>query len=506
DSYAPEIMKRAQAYLSQIVDPRAAFDVSSQVLGEKAKLVLRSRNSKSVKVVVRRLDVDAIFDRLLTEESDKWLDYSVDGLLDEFIHALSLGKPQNDREKSLIADVDPPKKFIGKEVASLNVAVENAPGHKDTLTEFEIPNLAPGAYLVEALSKNGKEETKDSAVIWTRSATMARRLQKMEDGSDSATLYFMDTVNGKPLSNTKLEITSLGWNGKDNRVVRCVYDKTTDEKGAVDVEFFENDSRRSPRLTVVKKVDAKGNKELCAFSNYLSFSRLLPERATFAEKGLVITDRPIYRPKQRANFKTWIGYARYDKDGFDNFCADETVAYIIYSPTGEIVAKKTGVKLDQYGGFSDFFEIPESAQLGSYRICVGSEFNEDDVFDDNDDTPALRQTYASGYFRLEEYRKPEFKVSVEAPTEPVALGDKFKATIRAEYYFGAPVANGKVKYTVARSTLDARWSPPRYWDWFYGPGYWRMSYDAAWYPGWERWGDCVVSPRRFGVSEVVLSG
>ena len=506
DSYAPEIMKRAQAYLSQIVDPRAAFDDSSQVLGEKAKLVLRSRNSKSVKVVVRRLDVDAIFDRLLTEESDKWLDYSVDGLLDEFIHALSLGKPQNDREKRLIADVDPPKKFIGKEVASLNVAVENAPGHKDTLTEFEIPNLAPGAYLVEALSKNGKEETKDSAVIWTRSATMARRLQKVEDGSDSATLYFMDTVNGKPLSNTKLEITSLGWNGKDNRVVRCVYDKTTDEKGAVDVEFFENDSRRSLRLTVVKKVDAKGNKELCAFSNYLSFSRLLPERATFEEKGLVITDRPIYRPKQRANFKTWIGYARYDKDGFDNFCADETVAYIIYSPTGEIVAKKTGVKLDQYGGFSDFFEIPESAQLGSYRICVGSEFNEDDVFDDNDDTPALRQTYASGYFRLEEYRKPEFKVSVEAPTEPVALGDKFKATIRAEYYFGAPVANGKVKYTVARSTLDARWSPPRYWDWFYGPGYWRMSYDAAWYPGWERWGDCVVSPRRLGVSEVVLSG
>ena len=131
---------------------------------------------------------------------------------------------------------------------------------------------------------------------------------------------------------------------------------------------------------------------------------------------------------------------------------------------------------------------------------IRSEFNE------NDESPALGRTFASGYFRLEEYRKPEFKVSVEAPTEPVALGDKFKATIRADYYFGAPVANGKVKYTVTRSTLDARWSPPRYWDWFYGPGYWRMSYDSPWYPGWNRWGDCVVPPRRFGASEVVLSG
>lgn len=500
DSYAPNALQRAQAYLSQIVDPRAAFDDSSQVLGEKAKLILRSRNSKSVKVVVRRLDVDAIFERLLTEESEKWLNYSVDGLVNDFIRAISLGKPQNDQEKRFIANVNPPKKFIGKEVASLNVATENAPGHKDSLTEFEIPNLAPGAYLVEALSKNGKEETKDSAVIWTRSATMARRLYKLEDGSDTATLYFMNTENGKPLSNTKLEITSIDWNGEKRRVVRRVYDKTTDEKGAVDVEFFENGGQFFPRFTVVKKVDAKGNKELCAFSNYLTFSRLTLERQTSTEKGVIITDRPIYRPKQRANFKAWIGYARYDKDGFDSFCADETVAYIIYSPTGEIVAKKTGVKLDKYGGLSDFFEIPESAQLGSYRICVGNEFNE------NDETPALGRTYASGYFRLEEYRKPEFKVSVEAPTEPVALGDKFKATIRADYYFGAPVANGKVKYTVTRSPLDARWSPPRYWDWFYGPGYWRMSYEAAWYPGWNRWGDCSVSSRTFGVSEVVLSG
>ncbi len=499
-SYAPEAMKQAQNYLSQIVDPRAAFDVSSQVCGEKAKLVLRARNSKSVKVVVRRLDVDAMFEQLLKEDSKSALGYSIEGRVHELIRAISLGKAQNEQEKKLIASVDPPKNFIGKEVASLNVDVENIPNHKDSLTEFEIPNLAPGAYLVEALSKNGKEATKDSAVIWTRSATMARRVHVVGEGKDCASLYFMDTEDGKPLVNKNLEISSLYWNGQENRSILRVYNKTTDEKGAVDIDISERENGLFPRLTVVKTVDGKGKKELCAFSNYLSFQRVTPDHEMLGARGLVITDRPIYRPKQRANFKAWIGYARYDKDGFESFYADNTVAYMIYSPTGEIVAKKSDVKLDQYGGFSDFFEIPESAQLGSYRIAVV------DAIDEEDDQPNLGRTFAAGYFRLEEYRKPEFKVTVDAPSEPVALGDKFKATIRADYYFGAPVANGKVKYTVTRSTLNTQWYPPRYWDWFYGAGYWRMSYDAPWYPGWARWGSCYGSALRYSAPEVVLSG
>ena len=64
-------------------------------------------------------------------------------------------------------------------------------------------------------------------------------------------------------------------------------------------------------------------------------------------------------------------------------------------------------------------------------------------------------------FRVEEYKKPEFEVIVEAPDEPVALGEMVTATVKANYYFGAPVANGTVKYTVKRSKHDARWYPVR---------------------------------------------
>ena len=82
------------------------------------------------------------------------------------------------------------------------------------------------------------------------------------------------------------------------------------------------------------------------------------------------------------------------------------------------------------------------------------------------------------------------------------------ATIKAKYYFGAPVAEAKVKYKVTRTAADERWYPAARWDWLYGPGYWWFAADYAWYPGWSRWGilrpvAVVVGPAA-GPPEVVV--
>lgn len=47
-------------------------------------------------------------------------------------------------------------------------------------------------------------------------------------------------------------------------------------------------------------------------------------------------------------------------------------------------------------------------------------------------------------------------------------GDKIPITIKADYLFGAPVANAKVKYKVYRSSKLQFYMPFR-WDWLYGP-------------------------------------
>ena len=91
---------------------------------------------------------------------------------------------------------------------------------------------------------------------------------------------------------------------------------------------------------------------------------------------------------------------------------------------------------------------------------------------------------------MEEYKKPEYEVTVDAPTEPVMLGEKIEAEITAKYYFGSPVTDAKVKYKITRTAVDKPWYPPRPWDWFYGPGYWWFGYDYYWYPGFVKWG-CI---------------
>ena len=68
------------------------------------------------------------------------------------------------------------------------------------------------------------------------------------------------------------------------------------------------------------------------------------------------------------------------------------------------------------------------------------------------------------------------------------LGEKVAATIKANYYFGGPVAEAKVKYKITRTPADERWYPAARWDWLFGPGYWWFAADSSWYPGWSRWG------------------
>ena len=184
-------------------------------------------------------------------------------------------------------------------------------------------------------------------------------------------------------------------------------------------------------------------------------------------KAFFITDRPVYRPEQPVKYKFWIGNAKYDQEE-NSFVSNSDVGIRITYPNGETFFDKT-LHTDNYGGAEGDFLLPKNAPLGVYSIS--------------------RPGYAmSGTFRVEEYKKPEFEVTVEAPTESVMLGEKITAKVNAKYYFGAPVTDAKIKYKILRSGFEASWYPTAIWDWFYGIGYWWFSYDYDWFPGWSYWG------------------
>ncbi|MBN1442025.1 MAG: alpha-2-macroglobulin, partial [Planctomycetes bacterium] len=189
-----------------------------------------------------------------------------------------------------------------------------------------------------------------------------------------------------------------------------------------------------------------------------------------ATKTFAITDRPVYRPEQTVRYKIWVRGVSYEHDGGAEF-AGQSFRIEIRDPRREKIAEHE-LKADAYGGLEGEMVLAADAALGVYGLTVHQG----------------KRTFGGGSFRVEEYKKPEFEVTVDAPEEPARLGETIEATIRARYYFGSPVTQARVKYKVLRTARIERWFPPRPWDWLYGSGYWWSSYDYDWYPGFDRWG------------------
>ncbi|HTN76563.1 MAG TPA: alpha-2-macroglobulin family protein, partial [Pirellulaceae bacterium] len=136
------------------------------------------------------------------------------------------------------------------------------------------------------------------------------------------------------------------------------------------------------------------------------------------------------------------------------------------------------LQTDEYGGVVAEYTLPKDAKLGLYSAQVRCERN------------GLVLVQGGNTFRVEEYKKPEYEVTIDAPQEPVMLGEKITAKISAKYYFGSPVTKAKVTYKVLRTAHRETFFPLGRWDWCYDPGYWWFAYDYAWYPGFKQWCGC----------------
>ncbi|HKP71946.1 MAG TPA: MG2 domain-containing protein, partial [Pyrinomonadaceae bacterium] len=142
----------------------------------------------------------------------------------------------------------------------------------------------------------------------------------------------------------------------------------------------------------------------------------------------IYTDRPVYRPEQKVYFKgilRRLGERGYQMPG-------GAVSLTVEDTNGAKIFEKD-VTLSSRGTFSGELDIPEDAPLGNYTINA-----------------ATGDGSATGYFQVEEYKKPEYKVSVSVPQRFAPVGSQVKFNVSARYFFGSPVTRADVKYYVYR--------------------------------------------------------
>lgn len=430
--------------LAQIVDHWGRFEPSQvQPSGRGAVVDFRFRNGTSVDFEAFPIDIEALF-----QDVKAHLKSNPQQLDGNKLNIQNIGHRIVSQNET---------KYVGKRVANWTVALKPRPNHVDDRITVTTPLQQSGAYLVKAKMNDGNVS---QIIVWVDDTVIVRK------PLDKKMLYYIaDATTGKPVEKANVEF--FGWRsdyqqqGRRHNVITRNLAEFSDANGQLSIDEGQHNQRF--QWLVMARTD-QGRLA------YLGFDRVWFSNHHEAEynqtKVFLITDRPVYRPEQEVQFKFWIRHTHYDQEDVSQF-AGQKFNVICANPQGEHIFKQQ-LKADEYGGLSGKFELTEETKLGVYHLYLDG--------------------YGGNSFRVEEYKKPEFEVSVEAPDEPIQLGEKITATINAKYYFGAPVTNARVKYKVLRSAHDSRWSPPGEWDWFYGRGYWWFGYDYDWYPGWKRWG------------------
>jgi TolA-binding protein len=103
----------------------------------------------------------------------------------------------------------------------------------------------------------------------------------------------------------------------------------------------------------------------------------------------------------------------------------------VMSSQGVLVYHDT-VSLTDFGSFAVDFALSFSAPMGEYRITVSKG----------------KHTY-NGTFLVEMYKLEKLKLTIDTDREVYFRGETITGVIKAEYYYGEPVKNKKVSYSLA---------------------------------------------------------
>lgn len=443
----------ALAQINLIHQPGVLLDSTGIHLPDsRPALTFSYRNTKQIAFTARRFDLKGYIDDRLKSRSDQ--DYwSYQNLDSEMFQRDDRWKP-----------------FLGKTVAQWTEDVPLNAANRVEAGKTNSPLNEPGAYIVDATTADAKSEPCRLLVLVTDIAIVHKNIP------DKGLIYVADARTGQPLAKHAVRIVET-WQEYDepkkkNRFELISSDLVTNEDGVI--EYKRQQANHGSNIHAIVTDD--NNRMAFSFFQNWQENNYQADQFENGPRIYVITDRPVYRPNSTVKFRAWV---RQRQDGqYQPPQSGQSVGVEIYDAKNSQVLT-TSLTTDETGSISGEYEVPGEPPLGVYQIRV------------NGYGPDSRYN-AGGQFRVEEYKKPEFEVKVTPAKTQARLGDKVKATISARYYFGAPVAQGKVSYKIYRETYNhVYWGPAEY-DWLYGKGYGYYRYAYPWFPWWGRWGGFIM--------------
>jgi len=325
-------------------------------------------------------------------------------------------------------------------VKEWTLTVPDPSGHKPFTKVLQAPLPDPGVYHVVA--RDGDSAAKADANVNVTSLVILQA----QDPTGKLVTWVSRRTDGGSVEQARLDYRYRYWEEKGQSWrYGAMGDSATDGKGLSTMDLPDKANQKEIETL------ARAGKEVAWLTDAgVYFSREHPAETV----GYVYTDRPVYRPGQEVQFsavlRTFTGGEVTNLPG--KACSIE-----IRDARDEQVLK-TDLTTSKFGSLHGDFTLGDEPPLGMYRIIA--HFGKD---------------RCAGQFRVEEYKKPEFEVTVKPGGDDYKPGEKASATITAEYYFGGPVPGAKVTYTVRRQSYWSWFRFGRRYDWFFSgfDGWWR---------------------------------
>jgi len=246
-------------------------------------------------------------------------------------------------------------------------------------------------------------------------------------------------ADGKPLAGVSLNIAPMGGNGH------------SDAKGLTTIALGKTVARKATphNSTVQMLVARKGNdvaflpEHTYVWSRYGSWYR---RKRGEQLRWFTFDDRKMYKPGEKVHIKGWLRRINWAEGGDTGALAGaaKRVTYKVYGPRGNQLGKGSA-KVNATGGFDTSFVLPKNANLGYARVQFLA-------------ASSIGGTSYSHGFRIQEFRRPEYEVTVKAGQGPYMVGTSTKVSVNAKYFAGGGLANAKTNWYI--TTSNGNFQPP----------------------------------------------
>ena len=317
--------------------------------------------------------------------------------------------------------------YLADEIDSFNKKIKIADdyGYMYLNESVKINMEEKGAYLVKVT--RGKQVAYCGFII-SSLGVIAKA------GGNSMLAYVVDRKSGEPISNADLNF--------------FIGNRQIGKGDSRDGLFFQEvkpvvyDGLENPNPLII---GSKGD-DIVISDAYLYFGYGDNRYYTY-----IYTNQPVYRTESLVEFK---GTIRSSFSSNYEAYSNKAVTVTIKDSRNAEVYKEV-VNTNEMGSFNGSYKIDKEAPLGTYYIYVNIDES---------------NTYSSS-FEVEQFKKPEYKVTVTTDKSQYYGDDNLQGKVEAKYYFGSPVDGAEVEYNIYKKRYYKPWWSFSRYAWWYADYY-----------------------------------